>query len=319
MTSYFALGREQVEDIDATLKTLQAQQGPLKLCFSNHWAEDGENPALLAAALIGALRERSVIVNADDQEAVDGLLRFGLATALSRRRVELTQFNGPTAGLDLKRLRLLWTPGSRRPTQAMFAQEETDTPTDAYGPTYATFVNPHLSSAFDGQPDVVFLVRRWLTRRLHSGHDLGSVAVERTVAAVGLIATELVSNVQEHASGEGTVVPDCLMRVSLTDSQEVWLSILDTGVGLDHSLRVKLGGNGSGPDRITKLVDGALPGWDAARGIGLPRVAAVVAERHGRLSIATDGIRIVLGDDHQARSEGFELQGTVINCRVPVS
>ena len=316
----FALGREQVEDIDRTLTDLDERGSDVELRFTNHWADEGDNAALLAAALMGPLSDRHVFVNAEDEDAVDGLLRFGVATALSRREAHLTTFVGPAARLDTPTLRLLWTPGSRGTTQAMFRPDDDSDAVDSYGPLHATFVNPHLSSGADGHPDVVFLVRRWLTRRLRHDHGMSSHEVEGVVAAVGLVVDELVSNVQEHASGGGLTDPDCLMRLSIKAREQVRISILDTGVGLDASLREKVASDVPAECRIPKLLAGVLPGWDAGRGIGLPRVASVVSAHAGRLSVASEALRVVREDDTTAaRSDAFPLQGTVIDCTIPTA
>jgi hypothetical protein len=316
----FALGREQVEHIDRTLADLYALNGEVRLRFANHWADDGENPALLAAALMGPLGDRHVFVNAEDDEAVDGMLRFGVATALARRQSNLTTFVGPAEHLDTQRLRLLWTPGSRGATQALFAADEEAAGVGAYGPMHATFVNPHLSSGADGHPDVVFLVRRWLNRRLLQDRGIAPPDVGSIVATVGLVVDEFLSNVQEHAGGGGVVEPDCLLRVSMASPGHVRISILDTGIGLDASLRSKLESAHSAEQRIADLLVGELPGWDAGRGIGLTRVASVLAGCGGRFSIATENLRVVQdGERTTTRADGFTLPGTVIDCSIPIT
>ena len=316
----FVLGRDEVDQIDRTLAALEEHGGEVTLRFGNHWA-DGENPAVLAAALMGPLRTIRVRVDAEDDEAVDGLLKYGVATALSRRGRDVTSFIGSASRLDLESLRLLWTPGSRAATEALFGA--VDTPGGAYGPQHATFVNPHLSTASDGNPDVVFLVRRWLTRRA-SESGLFSSPAQEIVAAVGLAVDELVSNVQEHARSDDYPSPDCLLRVSLS-GEAVRISVLDTGTGLYRSLSQKLA---TDPDLsarepaeiIEKLLDGSLPGWENGRGLGLARVARCVAAMSGRLSVATCSSRVArVGTETTTRDNGFLLEGTVIDCAIPIA
>lgn len=325
-----ALGDEQVRDIDGTLARLASETGgPLTLKFTNHWSDTGEEPALLAAALLGSLRDLELIIEAGDEEAVDGLLRFGVATALSRRPRGSTRFVGlAEARINPARLATLWTPGSRRVTQALFAGEEAD-PTGAYGPRHATFVNPHLSSGTDGHPDVVFLVRRWLTRRLSEDETLTEVNVSNSVAAAGVVVEELVSNVQEHASAPDFPHPHCLLRLSATAGDAIRCSILDTGVGLDHSLTEALRRTGyseeelaptKAPDRLRKLLGGQLPGWDAGRGMGLLKVAEVLGRCKGRMTVATGGLRARLTSiELTVVADAFSLEGTVVDCSIPTA
>lgn len=309
----YAVGREQVRDIERTLADLDGIQGALTLNFTNHWADDDGSPALLAAALMGPFGDRPLVVDAEDEETVDSLVRFGLATALSRRPAGLTTFKGPVARLDRQRLGLLWTPGTRDATASLFGTEQDAT--EPYGPRDATFVNPHLSTGPDGNPDVVYLLRRWLTRRLERRPD----RLESVVATVALVVSELIQNVQEHAAGQGAVEPDCLLRLSLAGGEQVRVTILDTGVGLDRSLAPKTLDAGSPATRLRALLKGALPGWDAGRGIGLARVAQDVAQGGGRMSVATDALRAFHGaDGTKVVEDGFPLRGTIVACTVQV-
>jgi hypothetical protein len=174
------------------------------LRFTNHWPDDDERPALLAAAFMGVLRQREYVIDAADEEAAEGLLRFGVATALARRPEGLTTFTGAVSWLDAARLRMVWTPGARDATRALFAEK--DEQPDAFGRFHATFVNPHLSNGADGHPDVVFLVRRWLTRRLRE-KNVGASQAREVVDALAISIDELVTNVQEHAPGRANQRP----------------------------------------------------------------------------------------------------------------
>lgn len=316
----FAVGDEQVRNIDATLAALAEHAEPVKLCFTNHWEDDDEHPALLAAALMGTLASKQVTVDAKDELAVDGLLRFGVATALSQRAAGATSLTGRAERLDMEQLRTLWTPAALSATQALFADEDPD-PRDAFGPLHATFLNPQLSSAADGRPDVVYLVRRWLTKRLLGNDDMKREHVKELVDVTATVVDETVRNVQEHAASRQIPNPNCLMRISLESADQIRCSTLDTGVGVADSLeareiRPELGK----AERLGKLMSGEIPGWDAGRGTGLAYITERVLGKGGRITVATDTIRVRGGKTGVAVVEGgFPLQGTVVDCTIPVS
>lgn len=313
----FALGDQQVRDIDKTLATLAGESDPLRLCFSNHWVDDDERPLLLAAALLGSLGDKNYVVDAVDDEAVDGLLRFGVATALARRSEGRTDFAGLTQRLQPSRLRTLWTPASLKSTNALFAEEQGEAA--AFGPLNATFVDPHLSNAEDGQPDVVFLIRRWLTKRL--GQQVSAELVRPLVDATAIPVDEALRNVREHAAGPQNPSPSCLLRISLAAKGLIRCSVLDTGVGLFRSLREKGTEPHAKPSALVcKLLEGKIQKWEAGRGTGLAYVAQLVEERGGRLAVATDGIRVTR--DHEAcnqREDGFPIAGTLLDLTIPLS
>jgi len=317
--SEFALGDQEIRDIDGTLATLAAATDPVELRFANHWPDDDESPALLAAALMGSLEGKDVTVDAVDEEAVDGLLRFGVATALSRRDEDLTRFTGLATRLDRESLRTLWTPAALDATQALFADLEPKH-TGVYGRFHATFVNPHFSADADGHPDVVFLIRRWLTKRLSERAALDSQAARPLVEAIGGVVDELVRNVQEHAAGPQRPDPNCLLRISLDSAEEIRCSILDTGIGLSESLDSKEIERGlAAEDRIAKLISNEIPDWDAGRGTGLAFAAELIAACHGSFAVANDRVRVRRSNGEAVRrGDGFALQGTVVDITVPV-
>ena len=310
-----ALDGPSVESIEETLTGVSNVDDDLKLNFGNHWPEDGHEVALLAAALIGSLRDRKVTVDVVDDDAVESLLRVGLATALSRRARDRTTFAHAARALSRPDLGAVWTSGSRAATEALFAEQD-PAGAGAFGRRYATFVNPQLSSGAEGHPDVVFLVRRWLTQRL--GEALAEPTVRALVAAVGASLDELIGNVQEHAACEKTPYPDCLVRVSVTPDDGIRCSVIDNGVGIAASLATKVTGDGS-DDPLVRLIEGQLPGWDAGRGVGLTRVRQIVGEVGGRLLIATDHMRLVAtaGESARATDASFALRGTLVDLTLP--
>jgi hypothetical protein len=308
------LDGDAVGRIDEALAGLSAVNDDLKLNFGNHWPEDGHEVALLAAALIGSLRDRQVTINVNDPDAIESLLRVGLATALSRRASGRTTFEPAASGLDRPHLGAIWTSGSRATTEAMFGAHD-PMPPGPFGRRYATFVNPHLSSGAEGHPDVVFFVLRWLTRRL--GEALPDPSVDTLVATVGACLDELIGNVQEHAAAERSPRIDCLVRVSITPANRVRCSVIDNGLGIVESLAPKV--RQQPANILVSLIEGQLPGWGAGRGVGLTRVRQLTREARGRLVIATDCNRVLADPDEQARvtEAPFRLRGTLIDLDLP--
>jgi anti-sigma regulatory factor (Ser/Thr protein kinase) len=307
-----------VDDIDGTLAELSDTSDEVKLCFDNHWPEDSQEVALLTAALMGSLRDRQMTVDVVDQDAVQGLLHFGIATALWRRPQGRTTFTEIAKGLDRPSLGAMWTSGSRAATEALFAANDPST-IGAFGRRYATFVNPHLSSSIEGHPDVVFLVRRWLTQRLAETQSLEEV--RPIVETIGVALDELVANVQEHAAGRARPRPECLVQVSLTASNGVRCSVMDTGVGISESLGSKVEPTVQPKERLCRLLEGKIPGWDAGRGVGLPRVKQLMSASGGRLSIATENLRLTALPEQrvEATHAAFDLQGTVVGLTIPAT
>jgi hypothetical protein len=241
-------------------------------------------------------------------------------TALARRSAELTDFVGLAERLDPSRLRLLWTPASLGSTDALFADRSEPGDAAEYGPLNATFVNPHLSSAEDGNPDVVFLIRRWLTKRLVE-RGLDSADVLPLVDATAVPVDEMVRNVSEHAASPARPAPNCLLRLSLESDDRIRCSIFDTGIGISQSLRAKDIEPALEPgDRICRLLGGHIPNWDAGRGTGLAYAAALIKGAGGRFTVATDTLRVRQRDDLcEQEEDGFLLQGTVIDFTVPIA
>jgi anti-sigma regulatory factor (Ser/Thr protein kinase) len=308
----FLIDGSAIGQIEQTLQDLSTTTpgGDVLLRFDNHWAQESAQPALLGAALMGTLADRNLTVDVVDQDAVDRLMRFGVASALWLRPRGKTHFAAGAEALDRSSLGAVWTVGSRATTDALFATEEPNS-AGTVAPGHATFVNSHLSSGEDGQPDIVFLVRRWLTRR----------AIEsEAVDVVGLALGELIANVHEHASGPRGARFDSLVRVAI-DSGAVRCSVLDSGVGIPSSIASKVGADDVGAsDLLRRLLAGELERWHHGRGIGLARVVKLVGRRGGGLSLATDTSRAEVGNGAVAvKASGFSLRGTVVDFSVPSS
>lgn len=307
----FLIDRAALESIDETLHRLQTADldDALRLRFDNHWAADGQPPALLGAALMSTLADRDLTVDVVDEDAVSRLLRSGVASALWRR-ARTTVFTPDADALDEPGLGATWTVGSRAVVDALFADIDPARP-GAVGARHATFVNPHLSSSDDGPPDVVYLVTRWLTRRL-------GTAQANLISAVTDMLAELVANVHEHA-GAGRTGVASMLHVTI-DADAVRCSVSDTGVGICASLAGKLPGAPAPDVLLGRLLAGELDRWHHGRGAGLARVITLVGEHGGRLEVATQQLRAEATDVRSVTvgQAQFALHGTVVHCALPL-
>ena len=320
-----AVGSEQVARIDETLERLAAVGGQdVRLRFDNHWSPVEPGAAVLAGALLGSLGNQSLVIDAVDEGATDRLVRVGLASALKRRSGR-TQFQPTTSALDDDLLGLIWTPGALEASEAMFAPRGAHRHLGPFAPDYATFVDAHLSSTADGTSDVMFLVRRWLTRRLLGERSELSEAAAGFVDTVGFVVDQFIANVREHALTSDGRAPHSLLHLGFGDGADTRLvcSVVDTGAGLDRTLRVKVDADTAAlaPEvRVRHLLAGDIAGWGAARGIGLARVAKLVHSYDAEMFVATEGVRVRLSGDGDlvAAPTGFALQGTVVSAAFPL-
>ncbi len=313
MASFLTIDGAALRQIDDTIHKVDAATRSgheLGLRFDNHWAEDTEQPALLAAALMANLADRRLLVDVVDQDAVERLMRYGVAAAFWRRPPGRTRFTTDANALDEPGLGAVWTVGSRATIDAMFGEGSDSIHT--IGPRHATFVNPHLSSGEDGLADVVYLIGRWLTRRLPG--DAHATSVDDTCITIG----ELLANVHEHAAGAVRKPVNALVRIAI-DDDAVRCSVTDTGVGVCVSVAAKLDCAPS-KELLGDLLSGKLPRWHHGRGVGIARIVELVQDHGGRLSAATATFRADLGSEQlNVRDSGFDLQGTVIDLAIPLA
>jgi anti-sigma regulatory factor (Ser/Thr protein kinase) len=294
--------------------TLRLLESATSIVLEDSWLPSSDS-GLIAGALIGKLRDRHLIIQAATPEAIDGALRFGLATALARRDRRHTQFDASAEPLAREGLARLWTTGTRAITEAMF-QATDQPPVDAIGAMHATFVNAHLASSAKGHYDVVFLVRRWLVRRLR--HQLGAdvkVLSERIAEAL----IELIANVQEHAGQPDRDPVDSLLRVAI-DDQYVRCSVIDNGRGIAATLEPKLDLHETPEVLLRRLLDNDLPSWHGGRGVGLPRVADVVRGGGGTLHLASGPLRAYVSEGQGTSTvDGrADVGGVVADATFPI-
>lgn len=300
-------------DAECVEETLRRLTTASSIMLEDNWRASA-SVGLIAAALIGKLRDRPLAIEASGPEAVEGALRFGIASALARRDPERTTFKPSAAELGREDLARTWTTGTRSVTEAMFRGDEALT-SDAVGATYATFVNAHLASSAEGHADVVFLLRRWLARRLRP--QLGT-GIEAPTERVASALTELVANVQQHAARPDGEPADSLLRVAI-DDEHVRSSIADNGQGIVATLSPKLDIDDTAEGLLQRLLDGALPRWHGGRGMGLPRVADLVREGGGSIRIASGPLRAELSESGaQAVGNRPDVGGVVAELAFPI-
>lgn len=302
--------------IEQTLAAVLEQpvETPLHLSFGNHWGSETLQPALLGAALMGSLSGRELTVDLQEADSVGPLVRSGVAAALWRRPRPKTHFAPAARVLDSSLLGAVWTVGSRRVTDALFAAAAPELDDAAVTATRATFVNPHLSRRDDGDPDVAYLIGRWLARRVGT-ERMGAVR-----EAAGVIG-ELIRNVAEHAPGRSGQPVQSILRVSLQQTT-LQVTVMDAGVGLCESLRLKLAddvleGLADDDALVAALQADDLPYWHSGRGVGLARVRDFVGSAHGSLAIAANAARYSTTTDVALGQ--FELQGTVVDLSVDLA
>jgi len=317
MAEQVLIGAEQMADLDRTLAPLAGPGPVVDLLFDNHWNDDSAAPGILSAALMGTLAERELLIDVVDEEASEKLLQFGVASALWRRPAQLTSFTDKAHALNHSALGAVWTIGDIAAGQALFA--DSPTPSSAFGPTHATFVNPHLSSGDDGYPDVLYLVGRWLFNRFERFGESG----EQMVGAVEKILGELVSNVHEHAGSVEHPRIDSLVRIGI-DAEAIRCTVSDNGIGICESLRPKLDEDhlehpATSQELLNGLLAGELRRWHHGRGVGLGRVLQIARRRAGKVNVATRTNRSVVESAVPTTSVAdLDLQGTVVDVVLPL-
>jgi hypothetical protein len=298
---------------------------------------------VLANALAGTLGSASLHLRVSDEQ-VSWLTAAGITFALANRP-------GPTV-VDGKQAdtfdwsdwlydwRLSTAPTTDEmavsPSSELFAPEivgETALRPDLFGPGFAAFVNPHLSTPRSGPHPVSTVLWPWLDRLLRQvGLDaLDRPAREEIIADIGGLVDETVINISDHAAPAG---PDVLSLVQLSvtrgggsrSSNRLHLCIQDTGPGIVATARPKAMGRAQGLDDaqlIEALLEGSLAPWGRGRGQGLPRVVDICRTRNATLRIFTKNSRAVFeGSQSESRPLSsyapFSLDGTVVALTVPL-
>lgn len=272
--------------------------------------------AVFAGALMADLGRIPLRIRHEpDDTLLANVFRSGLAAALSSRG-KATTFADPHSPLADALLGATWTPGTGAFRAAMFSTEP-DRPTGLFGPSHAIFLNPHRTTTPPGPASITRIVRRWLGTRL-----AGASALER-IAEVGFALDQLVVNITEHAVTEVTPAVSSLARIEIEanrDGEAAWLhlAVLDTGAGITNTLRGKLPDSPADVELLPALLEGRLPQWGRARGIGLSRLAQLIQDASGSMFLAVEGTSVSVEDGITAFPDAATAAGSVISLRLPL-
>lgn len=289
---------------------------PLEVALRLHEPPEPSASAVFAGALMADLGQIPLrIAHEPDEALLANVFRSGLAAAL-RSRAGATTFADPLSPLNDALLGATWTPGLDTFRAAMFSAGP-DLSTGLFGPSHAVFLNPHRTTTPPGPSSITRIVRRWLGTRLS-----GKSAAER-VADVGFVLDQLVVNVTEHAVTEATPSVSSLARIEIEaggNGLPQWLhvAVLDTGAGIANTLRSKVPDAPSDAEILPALLEGQLPQWGRARGIGLSRLTQLVQEAQGSMFLAVKGTSVSVEDSVTAFADGSAAAGSVITLRLPL-
>jgi hypothetical protein len=259
------------------------------------------------------------------------LARSGLCFALARHR-RLRWDLLPDAGERvLRRWRADWQPAAGQQALFNFESERGDDVPAQVEREFVAFLNPNRAPRSSDRPDQAAVTYPWLRELVHVEPEL-AVLRERLAKDLSRATSELLDNVRRHAqmppSGQ------CSISLFITgngglDQSRLYLSVLDTGVGIPHTIRRNYAGAGvvdalSDADMLSAACNGQLPRRERDRGRGLNRIQGLVQRTQGRLFVATGpsetGSLVVehrADDDKDSRVQaqwvdGLRVTGTVV-------
>jgi hypothetical protein len=326
MTATISLPTVQEEVVDEALRELEeferggdASAGPTAVRLEV--AAEGE-PELNGLALLSNIFLSSAVpldVHVRDPQLAKAFPALGLASALSRATHE--RLTTP-ADLGDDRWSRTWTPATREAGEALFALSgEPAAKSGLFGPTHATFNDPHLTAPTGVSAGPTRLLRRWLTRRLEE-----RALATNSVAVIAFFLDQLIGNVREHAVSDDRPPIRSQLHISLSEINNTLvcrLIAVDTGPGIEHTLRPKLPPGDTPTDSgelLTSLLRGQLAGWGRARGIGLSRCFQLISDAEGAsMLLATELVRCYGAHDADLRVvHGPRVAGTVAAVSLPI-
>lgn len=294
------------------------EQDPLELALQLRERPDPGASAVFAGALMTSLREIPIRVTHDADEALlANVFRSGLAAALGSRS-GATTFADPGSPLNAPDIRATWTPGTPAFRAAMFRDGD-DEPSGHFGPSHAIFLNAHRTTTPPGPSSITRLVRRWLGRLVEADEESSPC-----LRYVGFALDQLVVNVSEHAVTESTPAVTSLVRIELERQEDavpyaLVLVVIDTGAGITTTLRSKVADAPADPQLLHALLEGELPQWGRARGVGLSRLAQLVQEIGGKMFVTVKGVSVSVVEQEVSVEDGpAAISGSVISLHLPL-
>jgi hypothetical protein len=330
--------------VEELLVELDTGGNPLRLDLRELNTIERGAGAVLSNALLGTLGDRPLKVVLEGNRG-DWIATSGLAFALANREGD-TAIDVASEQQPWSDWRRDWRPGHIEPLRAMMPQGsgelfapaelgETTALPDLYGPTFAAFVNPHLTRPNLEHHPLTTLLWPWLDRLLPSRQARASDPEERTrwVADVGEVVDEVLGNVCAHARRNDGRRVFSLVQVSVTrgggerSSNRLHLCVQDTGPGIPATARPKISASAAAgmteQQLVGRLLEGSLTPWGRGRGQGLPRVVEICRRLHGTLRVATKTTRAVVDTQTancavRTSQAAFRLDGTVVTLTLPV-
>lgn len=272
-----------------------------------------------------------VIELPSDVPTCRALARAGLYLSISRQRTLDWTTLGAAESEHLKAWATEWRPSDVR--QPLFRIEcadgvaKTKAQEDPERELVA-FLSADRVPRSDAMADQSVVVFPWL-RDMVRNHDRLSVdTCEELLEEMALASQELLDNVRLHANLDGSGL--CYASYSVTgqpntDSLELHLTVLDTGVGIPITAQRHY----TEPEAPEKIVKAALMGdlRKRDRGRGLNRLANLAERRRGRFFVATStpsGGAVVAeclktAHPHVRHIHELDTKGTVAVLTVPLA
>jgi len=265
-----------------------------------------------------------------DTSAQLQLARSGLWFALARHKG--VQWDSLPDAQDrvLRRWRADWQPANGQQALFTFVGDRADDVPKQIERELVAFLNPNRVPRSSDRLDRDAITYPWLRDLVHVNPEMASNR-ELLAKELSLATKELLDNVRHHAN----VRPDGQCSISLfitgdggLDRSRLYLSVLDTGVGIPSTIRRNYVGVAnvsalSDAEMVSAAFNGQLPRRQRDRGRGLNRIQALVQRTQGRLFVAAgpseSGAVVIeqrLDDQHPTvkahHMDGLNVNGTVV-------
>lgn len=337
---------DPVREFDRSLRRAYERPGIVDLDLTgvgtSHTRLTPQWGAVVANVLAAAAKEpNEVRVEIPrDHSGQQSLARAGIYFALARNR-HLDWESAAQSGLDvvLRPWRKNWRPANiRQPLFAIETDRDDQAPPESfYQDRFVAFLNPDQvrRNIFPGERDAA--VYPWLRTLFGNKSHLSVERREAVLRDVSVVTSELLENIRDHA---GITNRDlCSISLFTTGSgrdTRLYISVLDTGIGMDKSIRSKGEYPPDSNDHLHLALEGKLPPGPRDRGQGLRRIMQTVISSSGSLFLATSHhetgtLTLNAGGSSRAVSAGIlegskidhyedlSMQGTVLVVSIPLS